>query len=93
MPLALGVPEEIKSEQPVLGCKVKVMKNKIIIALLGFQEFLWGVGNVCPLLTNKNINAPRILLKKRNSRICPKENSASGTIASSSPRAASLNLD
>lgn len=42
MPLALGVPEEIKSEQPVLGCKVKVMKNKIIIALLGFQEFLWG---------------------------------------------------
>lgn len=42
MPLALGVPEEIKSEQPVLGCKVKVMKNKIIIVLLGFQEFLWG---------------------------------------------------
>lgn len=41
VPLALGVPEEIKSVQPVLGCKVKVMKNKIIIALLGFQEFLW----------------------------------------------------
>lgn len=55
VPLALGVPEEIKSVQPVLGCKVKVMKNKIIIALLGFQEFLWGGEDVCPLLTNKKL--------------------------------------
>lgn len=40
-PQALGVPKEIKSEQPVLGCKVRVMQNKIIMTLLGFQEFLW----------------------------------------------------
>lgn len=72
MPLALGVPEEIKSEQPVLGCKVKVMKNKIIIALLGFQEFLWGE-KVCPLLTNKKFMHQEFFLKKGIPEFIPKK--------------------
>lgn len=44
-PQALGVPKEIKSEQPMLGCKVRAMQNKIIMTPFGFQELL-GVGNV-----------------------------------------------
>lgn len=46
LPQALGVPEEIKSEQPTLGCKVRAVQNKIIMTLFGFQEFLWKE-NVC----------------------------------------------